>query len=76
LRGYYHGVNVSYNIKKMVENGYLVQERSVQDRRVVFIRATTKGNEEVRYKLNKRDGGNLDSLHQIGITRPIWQQLC
>jgi DNA-binding MarR family transcriptional regulator len=33
LRGCYLGSNVSYNIKKMVENGYLAQERSVHDRR-------------------------------------------
>jgi hypothetical protein len=29
LRGCYLGSNVSYNVKKLVENGYLVQERSV-----------------------------------------------
>ena len=28
LRGCYLGSNVSYNVKKMVENGYLVQQRS------------------------------------------------
>ena len=33
LRGCYLGSNVSYNLKKMVENGYLSQERSVHDRR-------------------------------------------
>src|ERR1700746_4201124 len=32
-RGCYLGSNVSYNLKKLVENGYLVQERSVHDRR-------------------------------------------
>src|SRR5438094_10486172 len=32
LRGCYLGSNVSYDPKKMVENGYLVQERSVHDR--------------------------------------------
>jgi DNA-binding MarR family transcriptional regulator len=32
-RGYYLGSNVSYNVKKMVENGYLIQERSRHDRR-------------------------------------------
>ena len=34
-RGYYLGSNVSYNVKKMVENGYLEQERSLHDRRSV-----------------------------------------
>ena len=33
-RGYYLGSNVSYNVKKLVENGYLNQERSPHDRRI------------------------------------------
>ena len=43
LRGCYLGSNVSYNVKKMVENGYLVQERSVHDRRSIHVRLTDKG---------------------------------
>ena len=39
-RGYYLGSNVSYNVKKMVENGYLVQERSAHDRRSVRVRVS------------------------------------
>jgi DNA-binding MarR family transcriptional regulator len=42
-RGYYLGSNVSYNLKKMVENGYLIQERSTHDRRSVRVRLTEKG---------------------------------
>lgn len=42
-RGYYLGSNVSYNLKKMVENGYLTQERSTHDRRSVRVRLTEKG---------------------------------
>ena len=42
-RGYYHGSNVSYNIKKLVENGFLVQERSAHDRRSVLVRLTDRG---------------------------------
>ena len=38
IRGYYLGSNVSYNVKKMVENGYLVQERSVHDKRSIRVR--------------------------------------
>ena len=44
-RGYYLGSNVSYNLKKMVEAGYLVQERSTHDRRSVRVRLTDKGRE-------------------------------
>src|ERR1044072_3284602 len=43
LRGCYLGSNVSYNVKKMVENGYLVQERSVHDKRSIRVRLSDKG---------------------------------
>ena len=45
LRGCYLGSNVSYNVKKMVENDYLVQERSVHDRRTVHVHLTDKGHQ-------------------------------
>lgn len=43
IRGYYLGSNVSYNVKKMVENDYLIQERSVHDKRSVRVRLSEKG---------------------------------
>ena len=43
LRGCYLGSNVSYNVKKMVENGYLMQERSAHDRRSIRVRLSPKG---------------------------------
>ena len=43
LRGCYLGSNVSYNLKKMLENGYIVQERSSHDRRSVRVRLSEKG---------------------------------
>ena len=42
-RGYYLGSNVSYNVRKMVENGYLIQERSAHDRRLQRVRLSDKG---------------------------------
>lgn len=42
-RGYYLGSNVSYNIKKMVENNYLEQERAEHDKRSVKIKLSSKG---------------------------------
>ncbi|MEM1313042.1 MAG: winged helix DNA-binding protein [Pseudomonadota bacterium] len=42
-RGYYQGSNVSYNLKKLVEAGYLHHERSSVDRRSVRIRLTDRG---------------------------------
>jgi DNA-binding MarR family transcriptional regulator len=55
LRGCYLGSNVSYNIRKMVVNGYLSQERSVHDRRSINVQVTEKGT-----KLRDR----LQSMHQ------------
>jgi len=42
-RGYYLGSNVSYNVKKLVENGYLNQERSPHDRRMTRVKVSDKG---------------------------------
>ncbi len=41
-RGYYHGSNVSYNIKKLTELGYLEQQRSEHDRRAVRLQLTDR----------------------------------
>lgn len=46
-RGYYQGSNVSYNLKKLVEAGYLNHNRCKADRRSVRISLTQKG-EEIR----------------------------
>ena len=51
-RGYYLGSNVSYNVKKMFENGYLAQERSPHDRRSVRVKLSEKGL-ELHKKLNE-----------------------
>jgi len=42
-RGYYMGSNVSYNLKKLNELGYVTQSRSTRDRRTVRITVTEKG---------------------------------
>ena len=43
LRGCYLGSNVSYNLKKLVENGYVEQARSPHDRRSAHVKLTPKG---------------------------------
>jgi len=42
-RGYYLGSNVTYNLKKMVESGYIIQEQSPHDRRSSHIQLSQKG---------------------------------
>jgi DNA-binding MarR family transcriptional regulator len=44
-RGYYLASNVSYNVRKLAEAGYLLQERSTADRRSIRLRLTEKGME-------------------------------
>src|SRR5215469_10450893 len=43
LRGCYLGSNVTYNVKKMVTNGYLTQQRSLHDGRLIRVWPTEKG---------------------------------
>ncbi|ANT59790.1 MULTISPECIES: MarR family winged helix-turn-helix transcriptional regulator [unclassified Salipiger] len=42
-RGYYQGSNVSYNLKKLVEMGYMHHQRCEIDRRSVRVRLTDQG---------------------------------
>ena len=44
-RGYYQGSNVSYNLKKLVEMGYMHHQRCEIDRRSVRVRLTEQGRE-------------------------------
>jgi len=64
-RGYYLGSNVSYNLKKLVESGYINHQRSSTDRRSVRVRLTEKGREicNVVSALYQRQ---LKSLQQVG----------
>jgi DNA-binding MarR family transcriptional regulator len=49
-RGYYQGSNVSYNLKKLVELGYMHHQRCAVDKRSVRVRLTPKG-QAIRSKL-------------------------
>jgi DNA-binding MarR family transcriptional regulator len=66
LRGCYLGSNVSYNVKKMVENGYLVQERSVHDRRSIHVRLTDKGR-TLRDRLTGMHQRHMELLSQTPV---------
>src|SRR5438270_13997062 len=64
-RGHYLGSNVSYNLKKLVELGYIHHERSSVDRRSVLVRLTQKG-EAVRNMLSELFDRHLFSLEAVG----------
>ena len=62
------GTNVSYNTKKLVENGYLEYERSRHDRRTIQVRLSDKGR-ELCQKLNQMHKRNIEFLNQAGISK-------
>jgi DNA-binding MarR family transcriptional regulator len=67
LRGCYLGSNVSYNLRKLVENGYLIQERSVHDRRTFHVRLTDKGR-DLRDRLSAMHKRHVEMLAQTTVT--------
>ena len=68
LRGCYLGSNVSYNLKKLVENGYVEQAQSPHDRRSTHVRLTPKGH-ALRDRLAAMHRRHAESL-QCVITAP------
>ena len=66
-RGYYLGSNVSYNLKKLVDMGYLHYKRSEVDRRSVKVSLTPKGMEacDVVDKLYQRQLGSLEVVGEV-----------
>lgn len=64
-RGYYLGSNVSYNLKKLVDMGYIHHERSDTDRRSVRVKLTDKG-QEVCDIINGLYGRQLNALEKVG----------
>ena len=66
-RGCYLGSNVTYNLKKMVENDYLSQERSVHDRRARRVRLTHNG-KKLRDRVQSMHQRHIEMLNQTAIT--------
>ena len=64
-RGYYLGSNVSYNLKKLVEMGFLDHQRSRVDRRSVRIKLTDKGR-EVRDIIETLYQKHVRTVEQVG----------
>jgi DNA-binding MarR family transcriptional regulator len=74
-RGYYLGSNVSYNLKKLVELGFINHQRSRIDRRSVRISLTPKGQDvaEVVAGLYERHVGSIEQVG--GINSEEFQQM-
>jgi len=64
-RGHYLGSNVSYNLKKLVDAGYIHHERSEVDRRSVRVSLTDRGR-EVSDRVNELYERHLNSISEVG----------
>ena len=64
-RGYYLGSNVSYNLKKLVDMGYIHHQRSRTDRRSVRVSLTDTG-KDVAAIVDELYNRHTESLEQIG----------
>lgn len=67
-RGYYQGSNVSYNLKKLVDMGFMHHQRCEIDRRSVRVRLTDKGREVQRIisELFQRHADELQGDEVLG----------
>ncbi|VAV90342.1 Transcriptional regulator, MarR family [hydrothermal vent metagenome] len=63
-RGFYHGSNVSYNLKKLVDAGYVAHERSKTDRRSVRVKLTERG-QSIRAKVDKLYDRQMQSIQNL-----------
>jgi DNA-binding MarR family transcriptional regulator len=64
-RGYYLGSNVSYNLKKLVDLGFINHQRSRVDRRSVRVSLTPKGR-EVAEMVDRLYERHIGSIEQVG----------
>ena len=65
-RGYYQGSNVSYNLKKLVDLGYMHHQRCQVDRRSVRVRLTDKGR-SIRDTVARLFAGHAKGLQEAGV---------
>lgn len=63
-RGYYLGTNVSYNVKNLVENGYLLQEKAPHDKRSTRVSVSDKG-KKLCEMLEELFDNNVEELQKI-----------
>lgn len=64
-RGHYLGSNVSYNLKKLVEAGYIFHKRSEMDRRSVRVRLTPQGH-DVCSRISELYERHTRSISEVG----------
>ena len=74
-RGHYQGSNVSYNLKKLVEQGYVRHERSTSDKRSVRVSLTDKG-DAIRARVDGLYNRQLQAIEEVvGISHDEFDRL-
>ncbi|PWR04191.1 MarR family transcriptional regulator [Meridianimarinicoccus roseus] len=68
-RGYYQGSNVSYNLKKLVEMGFMDHQRCQIDRRSVRVKLTERGR-DIRRIMEALFARHATGLEERGVMGP------
>ena len=78
-RGYYLGSNASYNLKNMVDGGYVTRQASTRDRRSARLKVSSKGKEilDALMALNLQMADHLiqDEAHNLEATQHTLRRL-
>jgi DNA-binding MarR family transcriptional regulator len=83
----YLGSNVSYNLKKLTETGYIIQTRSSHDKRVIMIRNSAKGlalckslevmnGRHIEELTNADNNTSLDDIQTLRKTMRSLERIC
>jgi len=73
-RGYYQGSNVSYNVKKLTDYGYLEQRRSEHDKRSVRVSLTDKSKDVCKLIVDM-EARNAAAMEEAGMSEDDVKQL-
>ncbi|PZQ78918.1 MAG: MarR family transcriptional regulator [Ancylobacter novellus] len=80
-RGHYLGSNASYNLKQLVDAGYVHRSASLRDRRSARLRLTTKAQHlcdsirSMHDKVNGSGGREESEAYELGITYTVLRRL-
>ena len=66
-RGYYLGSNASYNLKQLVDGGYVTRQAAARDKRLARLKLSDKGR-KVLEQLHKLDTSLADPMLRSGVT--------
>lgn len=63
-RGYYHGSNASYNLKQLVESGYVERTASLRDKRAARVKLTQQGTDLLQ-SMREHEKFAISTLYEV-----------